>query len=95
MLSKASQRTLAIGAKNWSESAHRFLKQCVDAGNVEACYILGMVNHDQLYRKKQNFDDSCFWVSEFLVCLFVGVFFYKKKFRFDFTVCKTEGVELL
>ena len=44
VLSKASQRTLGISAKNWSESAHRFLKQCVDAGNVEACYILGMVN---------------------------------------------------
>ncbi|KAA0061010.1 F-box protein [Cucumis melo var. makuwa] len=43
VLSKASQRTLGISAKNWSESAHRFLKQCVDAGNVEACYILGMV----------------------------------------------------
>ncbi|XP_038885404.1 F-box protein At1g67340-like [Benincasa hispida] len=43
VLSKASQRTLGINAKNWSESAHRFLKQCVDAGNVEACYILGMI----------------------------------------------------
>ncbi|XP_022951094.1 F-box protein At1g67340-like [Cucurbita moschata] len=43
VLAKASQKTLAIGAKNWSESAHRFLKHCVDAGNVEACYILGMI----------------------------------------------------
>ncbi|KAI9084276.1 hypothetical protein K1719_033783 [Acacia pycnantha] len=43
VLSKASPKALAFRAKNWSESAHRFLKQCADAGNVEACYILGMI----------------------------------------------------
>lgn len=43
VLSKASQKTFAIKAKNWSESAHRFLKQCADSGNVEACYTLGMI----------------------------------------------------
>ncbi|KAJ4972676.1 hypothetical protein NE237_005850 [Protea cynaroides] len=43
VLSKASPKALAIKAKNWSESAHRFLKQCADAGNVEACYTLGMI----------------------------------------------------
>lgn len=43
VLSKASQKTFAIKANNWSESAHRFLKQCADAGNVEACYTLGMI----------------------------------------------------
>jgi len=43
VLSRASQRTLAIRAKNWSESAQRFLKLCADAGNVEACYTLGMI----------------------------------------------------
>ncbi|XP_060214189.1 F-box protein At1g67340 [Lycium barbarum] len=43
VLSKASQKMLAIKAQNWSESAHRFLKQCADAGNVEACYTLGMI----------------------------------------------------
>lgn len=43
VLSKASQKTFAIKAKNWSESVHRFLKQCADAGNVEACYTLGMI----------------------------------------------------
>ncbi|KAL3751902.1 hypothetical protein ACJRO7_012692 [Eucalyptus globulus] len=43
VLSKASSKCLAVGAKNWGDSAHRFLKRCADAGNVEACYILGMI----------------------------------------------------
>ncbi|PIN13996.1 hypothetical protein CDL12_13376 [Handroanthus impetiginosus] len=43
VLSKASRRMLAVKAKNWSESAHRFLKLCADTGNVEACYTLGMI----------------------------------------------------
>lgn len=43
VLSKASQRMLAVQAKNWSESAHRFLKLCADSGNAEACYTLGMI----------------------------------------------------
>nr|GMD77533.1 F-box protein At1g67340-like [Ipomoea batatas] len=43
VLSKASQKMLAVKAQNWSESAHRFLKLCADAGNVEASYILGMI----------------------------------------------------
>ncbi|KAI3817451.1 hypothetical protein L1987_11242 [Smallanthus sonchifolius] len=43
VLSKASPKAFAVKAKNWSESAHRFLKRCSDAGNVEACYTLGMI----------------------------------------------------
>ncbi|XP_057420220.1 F-box protein At1g67340 [Lotus japonicus] len=43
VLAKASSRIFSIRAKDWSESAHRFLKQCADAGNVEACYTLGMI----------------------------------------------------
>lgn len=43
VLSRASPRTFSVKANNWSESAHRFLKQCSDAGNVEACYTLGMI----------------------------------------------------
>ncbi|CAN0896132.1 F-box protein At1g67340 [Linum grandiflorum] len=43
VLTKASQKTFAIKAASWSESAHRFLKLCADAGNVEACYTLGMI----------------------------------------------------
>ncbi|XP_052187874.1 F-box protein At1g67340 [Diospyros lotus] len=43
VLSRASPKMLAVKAKNWSDSAHRFLKQCSDSGNIEACYILGMI----------------------------------------------------
>ncbi|RDY11847.1 F-box protein, partial [Mucuna pruriens] len=43
VLSKASHKTFSVKAKNWCDSAHRFLKLCADAGNVEACYTLGMI----------------------------------------------------
>ncbi|CAK9177346.1 unnamed protein product [Ilex paraguariensis] len=43
VLSKAGPETLAVRAKNWSHHAHRFLRQCINAGNTEASYILGMI----------------------------------------------------
>ncbi|GLU12714.1 hypothetical protein SLE2022_293740 [Rubroshorea leprosula] len=43
VLAKAGAKVLAVRAKSWSDSAHRFLKHCVNAGNVEACYSLGMI----------------------------------------------------
>ncbi|GAV80777.1 zf-MYND domain-containing protein/Sel1 domain-containing protein [Cephalotus follicularis] len=43
VLSKAGQKTFAIKPKNWSDSAHRFIKLCVNAANPEACYTLGMI----------------------------------------------------
>ncbi|XP_061338716.1 F-box protein At1g67340-like isoform X2 [Gastrolobium bilobum] len=43
VLSKASLKTFSVKAKNWCDSAHRFLKRCSDAGNIEACYTLGMI----------------------------------------------------
>ncbi|XP_057776964.1 F-box protein At1g67340-like [Salvia miltiorrhiza] len=43
VLSKACRKMLAVKAKNWSESTHRFLKLCADTGNAEACYTLGMI----------------------------------------------------
>ncbi|KAL2343460.1 hypothetical protein Fmac_004745 [Flemingia macrophylla] len=43
VLSKASPRTFAVRAMDWCDSAHRFLKHCADAGNIEACYTLGMI----------------------------------------------------
>ncbi|KAL9260586.1 F-box protein-like protein [Drosera capensis] len=46
VLAHAGLNLFAIKAKNWSESAERFLRQCIDSGNVEACYFLGMI---QLY----------------------------------------------
>ncbi|XP_022885447.1 F-box protein At1g67340-like [Olea europaea var. sylvestris] len=43
VLSKACEKMVAVKAKNWSESTHRFLKLCADSGNIEACYTLGMI----------------------------------------------------
>ncbi|KZV40000.1 HCP-like superfamily protein with MYND-type zinc finger [Dorcoceras hygrometricum] len=43
VLSKSSHKMLAIKAKNWSESARRFLVRCVESGSVEASFILGMI----------------------------------------------------
>ncbi|KVH97829.1 F-box protein At1g67340-like [Cynara cardunculus var. scolymus] len=43
VLSKASSNCFAVKAKKWSESSHRFLKRCSDAGNAEASYTLGMI----------------------------------------------------
>ncbi|KAG2312488.1 hypothetical protein Bca4012_027036 [Brassica carinata] len=43
VLSRAGAQTLAVTAEKWSDSAHRFLKLCVNAGNVDACYALGMI----------------------------------------------------
>ncbi|CAL5017382.1 unnamed protein product [Urochloa decumbens] len=43
VLARASPRCLAVRAKSWSDDAHRFLQRCADAGNLEACYLLGMV----------------------------------------------------
>ncbi|KHN23986.1 Putative inactive purple acid phosphatase 27 [Glycine soja] len=43
VLSKAASKLFAIKPKNWSEYAHSFLKHCANAGNVDACYTLGMI----------------------------------------------------
>ncbi|KAL5220576.1 hypothetical protein ABZP36_025289 [Zizania latifolia] len=43
IFAKASRASLAVKAAAWSEPAHRFLKRCAAAGNLEACYILGMI----------------------------------------------------
>ncbi|CAH1423884.1 unnamed protein product [Lactuca virosa] len=43
VLSKSCSKALAVRAKNWCEEAHRFLKLCVNAGNTEAYYMLGMI----------------------------------------------------
>ncbi|KAJ4909976.1 F-box protein [Raphanus sativus] len=43
VLSRAGTQTLAVTAEKWSDSAHRFLKLCVNAGNIDACYVLGMI----------------------------------------------------
>ncbi|KAM3386620.1 hypothetical protein ACQJBY_009900 [Aegilops geniculata] len=43
VLAKVSPPCLAVRAKSWSDSAHRFLQRCADAGNLDACYLLGMI----------------------------------------------------
>ncbi|KAK1381612.1 putative F-box domain, Zinc finger, MYND-type, tetratricopeptide-like helical [Heracleum sosnowskyi] len=43
VLAKASPKVFAVKACRWSESTHRFFKKCAEAGNVEACYTLGMI----------------------------------------------------
>ncbi|KAF0931937.1 hypothetical protein E2562_007121 [Oryza meyeriana var. granulata] len=43
VLARASPRCLAVRAKAWSDAAHRFLQRCADAGNIDACYLLGMI----------------------------------------------------
>lgn len=43
VLARASPRCLSVRAKAWSDEAHRFLQRCADAGNLEACYLLGMI----------------------------------------------------
>lgn len=43
VLASASPPVLGTSASKWSDGAHRFLKQCADAGNAEAAYALGMI----------------------------------------------------
>jgi hypothetical protein len=47
VLARASPRCLAVRAKAWSDDAHRFLQRCADDGNLDACYLLGMVQIDE------------------------------------------------
>ncbi|RRT32939.1 hypothetical protein B296_00040419 [Ensete ventricosum] len=49
VLSTASSRCLAVSAKTWSDSSHGYLKRCVDCGNLDACYMLGMVGLIRFY----------------------------------------------
>ncbi|KAL6659685.1 hypothetical protein ACP70R_002514 [Stipagrostis hirtigluma subsp. patula] len=43
VLSRAPAAAVAVRAARWSEAAHRFLRRCAAAGNLHACYFLGMV----------------------------------------------------
>eukprot|EP00268_Persea_americana_P065795 TRINITY_DN8852_c1_g1_i1.p1 TRINITY_DN8852_c1_g1~~TRINITY_DN8852_c1_g1_i1.p1 ORF type:complete len:405 (+),score=36.77 TRINITY_DN8852_c1_g1_i1:106-1320(+) len=51
VLSKASPKCYMVKAKSWCESAHRFIKLCADAGNIEACYTLGMIRFYCLHNR--------------------------------------------
>ncbi|XWS51413.1 hypothetical protein CRYUN_Cryun12cG0174100 [Craigia yunnanensis] len=54
VLSKVGVKALAVKAQNWSDSAHRFLKHCVAAGNTEACYTLGMIRFYCLQNRRSG-----------------------------------------
>lgn len=43
VLANASVAALRVRASRWCDGASSFLSRCKDAGNVEACYILGMI----------------------------------------------------
>jgi hypothetical protein len=44
VLANASHKAICVRAKNWCESSNKFLSRFADAGNLEACYFLGMVS---------------------------------------------------
>ncbi|KAL9243395.1 hypothetical protein vseg_017288 [Gypsophila vaccaria] len=54
VLSKTCSNVLGLKAKKWCESAHRFLKLCVDAGSVDAYYFLGMIRFYCLESKRSG-----------------------------------------
>ena len=91
VLSKAGPKAFAVRMEKWCDSAHRFLKRCVDAGNSEASYTLGMVC------------SSCSFVLKILkkliLCIWSGdgEWWYLCFFpcRSDFIAWEIEGVELL
>lgn len=43
VLSRASPSAVTVRARRWSEPACQFLRRCAAAGNLHACYFLGMV----------------------------------------------------
>lgn len=57
VLARAGIGTLAVNASRWSDGAHRFLKRCADVGNVEACYILGII---EFYCLRNRSGGACF-----------------------------------
>ncbi|XAR48177.1 hypothetical protein NMG60_11030912 [Bertholletia excelsa] len=54
VLKNASAKMLAVKAKNWCDSAHEFMKRCIRAGSLEACYTLGMIRFYCLRKRKSG-----------------------------------------
>ncbi|MFS8000544.1 putative Zinc finger, MYND-type [Helianthus anomalus] len=50
VLSQSCSKVFAVRAKNWCNEAHQFLKLCVNAGNKEAYYTLGMVSINTVFQ---------------------------------------------
>lgn len=90
VLSQAGPKALAVTAKNWSESAHRFLKQCVNACNADASYTLGMVSvYMYILRLPSNFRTTTY-ININRILFF---FFFFCCYRSDFIAYKTEQLE--
>lgn len=43
VLARAAPAAFPLDASRWSEGGHQFLRKCAEAGNIEACYTLGMI----------------------------------------------------
>jgi hypothetical protein len=43
ILRNASRHAFSVRASSWCDRAHQFLSHCAEAGNMDACYMLGMV----------------------------------------------------
>ncbi|CAL0328017.1 unnamed protein product [Lupinus luteus] len=54
VLKKACSKIFAVKAKKWCDSSHRFLKQCSDAGNIDASYTLGMIRFYCLQNRRSG-----------------------------------------
>lgn len=52
VLAKAAIPAFAGKASAWSEGAQRFLTRCSEAGNMEACYTLGMIRFYCLHDRR-------------------------------------------
>ncbi|KAK1438147.1 hypothetical protein QVD17_03950 [Tagetes erecta] len=50
VLSQASAETFAV--TKWSDFFSRFIQRCSDAGNVEACYTLGMIQFYAFHNRR-------------------------------------------
>lgn len=55
VLANAGISALAVKASAWSKGAERFFKQCVAAGNAEACRILSMIWELQAINESKAF----------------------------------------
>ncbi|BFI25120.1 hypothetical protein MPTK2_1g18040 [Marchantia polymorpha subsp. ruderalis] len=54
VLASAAPAALAVKASGWSDGAHRYLKRCAHAGNVEASYTMGMIRFYCMNSKGQG-----------------------------------------
>ncbi|MED6121564.1 hypothetical protein PIB30_031429 [Stylosanthes scabra] len=79
VLAKATNKTFSVKARNWSEFSHRFLKRCADAGNIEACYTLGMVTYSKA-RKPNTEMHNFFLYSKLCYLQITKPFFMQIRF---------------